>query len=89
VTPPPSPSPRTYAGHWPSTVRCSAAPADPCVVETPAVVPGEVAEVVFTGWTHAEGEPNGTYVFRYAVHGTLNGAPVVLTASSRPIEMTD
>lgn len=88
-TPPPNPNPRTWAGHWPSTVRCQGAPAIPCVVENPAVVPGEVAEVVFAGWTHGDEEPNGRYVFKFAVHGTLNGSPVVVRANSRPIEMTD
>ena len=43
----------------------------------------------YTGWIHAVGEPNGKYVFRYTVHGTLNGTPVDLTASSPPIVMTD
>jgi hypothetical protein len=88
-TPPPNPNPRTWAGHWPSTVRCQGAPEIPCVVENPAVVPGEVAEVVFAGWVHGADEPNGRYVFKFAVHGTLNGSPVVVRANSRPIEMTD
>jgi hypothetical protein len=89
VTPPPNAFFRTYAGHWPSTVSCPAG-ADPCnVVGSPAVIPGEVTSVVFTGWTHAVGEQNGTHVFKYVVHGTLNGEPVNLTAYSRPIEMTD
>ena len=89
VTPPPNAFFRTYAGHWPSTVTCPAN-ADPCnLVGSPAVIPGEVTSVVFTGWTHAAGEQNGTHVFKYVVHGTLNGAPVDLTAYSRPIEMTD
>jgi len=35
------------------------------------------------------GEPNGTYVFTYVVHGTLNGTPGDLEASSKPIVMTD
>jgi hypothetical protein len=89
VTPPPNAFFRTYAGHWPSTVSCPAS-ADPCnVVGSPAVIPGEVTSVVFTGWTHAVGEQNGTHVFKYVVHGTLNGAHVDLIAYSRPIEMTD
>ena len=89
VTPPPDAFFRTYSGHWPSTVSCPPG-TDPCnVVGSPAVIPGEITSVVFTGWTHAVGEQNGTHVFKYVVHGTLNGAPVALTAYSRPIEMTD
>jgi hypothetical protein len=89
VTPPPNAFFRGYSGHWPSTVSCPAG-TDPCnVVGSPAVIPGEVTSVVFTGWTHTVGEANGTHVFKYVVHGTLNGEPVVLTAYSRPIEMTD
>jgi hypothetical protein len=77
-----------WSGHWVSTVGCR--PAPPCSeVVSPAILPGENTAVFYTGWTHAVGEPNGTYVFRYTVHGTLNGAPVDLTASSPPIEMTD
>lgn len=90
LTPPPDPGIfRSYAGLWPATVRCPAPASDPCVIEKPAVVPGEVAEVVFAGWGHGANEPNGTYVFKFTVHGTLNGNPVSVTANSRPIEMTD
>jgi hypothetical protein len=89
VTPPPDAFFRTYAGHWPSTVSCPGGN-DPCnLVGSPAVIPGEVTSVVFTGWQHQTGEANGTHVFKYVVHGTLNGQPVSLTAFSRPIEMTD
>lgn len=89
VTPPPNAFFRTYAGHWPATVSCPPG-SDPCnIVGNPAVIPGEITSVVFTGWTHGVGEPNGTHVFKYVVHGTLNGTPVDLTAYSRPIEMTD
>jgi hypothetical protein len=79
------------SGHWPATVRCPPPPnGDPCnVVDNPAVVPGEITEVVFAGWGHRADEPNGTYVFNFTVHGTLNGTPLDLHASSRPIEMTD
>jgi len=45
--------------------------------------------VIYAGWQHAVGEPNGKYVFQYTVHGTLNGAPVDVTASSQPIFMTN
>lgn len=88
-TPPPEPSLRLWSGHWPSTVTCPSA-GTPCnMVGSPAVVPGENAVVLYSGWTHGVGEPNGTYVFRLTVHGTMNGTPVDLTASSPPILMTD
>jgi hypothetical protein len=91
-TPPPNASPLSWSGHWPSTVTCQGEPGSfhtPCdVVGSPAVVPGENTAVLFTGWGHDSVDPNGTYVFRYTVHGTLNGTPVNLTASSPPIFMT-
>ena len=87
--PPPNEYPRTWADHWPMTLKCPAG-TGPCTdIGKPAVVPGEQAAVLFAGWGHAPGEPNGKYVFRYTVHGTLNGEPVDLTASSVPIMMTD
>ena len=43
--------------------------------------------VYYVGWIHADNEPNGRYVFKYTIHGTLNGSPVDLTASSPPIKM--
>jgi hypothetical protein len=62
----------------------------PCnIVGSPAVDPGEITAIYHRGWAHGNAEPNGTYVFRYTVHGTLNGTPVDLTASSPPILMTD
>jgi hypothetical protein len=89
VTPPPNAFIRSYSGHWPATVTCPPG-SDPCnLVGSPAVIAGEITSVVFTGWVHGDAEPNGRYVFKYTVHGTLNGTPVSLTASSRPIEMTD
>jgi hypothetical protein len=90
-TPPPSETPRSWAGHWPSTLKCTPAPdTSPCtIIGSPAVVPGEQAAVLFAGWGHSPGEPNGKYVFRYTVHGTLNGEPVDVSASSKPIVMTD
>jgi hypothetical protein len=62
----------------------------PCtVIGKPAVIPGENTVVLFPGWIHGPGEPNGTYVFKYTVHGTQNGTPVDLTATTPPIAMTD
>jgi hypothetical protein len=62
----------------------------PCnVVLNPAVLPGENTTILYSGWIHGSTEPSGTYVFRYTIHGTLNGNPLDLTASSPPIRMTD
>jgi hypothetical protein len=77
------------AGRWPSTVTCGQPVSAPCnVVGSPAVLPGENTSISYLGWIHANSEPNGTYVFKFTVHGTLNGAPVDLDASSPPIRMT-
>lgn len=91
MTPPPNSGDFSFwAGHWPSTVSCPPGGPPPCtVVGSPAVLPGENTAAVYTGWVHAVGEPNGTYVFTYVVHGTLNGTPVDLEASSKSIVMTD
>ena len=91
MTPPPNSGEFSFwAGHWPSTVSCPPGGPPPCtVVGNPAVLPGENTVGVYTGWTHAAGEPNGTYVFSYTLHGTLNGTPVDLAASSKAIVMTD
>jgi hypothetical protein len=87
-TPPPDPSYRPWSGHWLETASCPPE-GPPCtVVGSPAVLPGEKAAVFYVGWAHGNTEPNGTYVFRYTIHGTLNGTPVTLSASSPPIVMT-
>jgi len=92
-TPPPDSSPLpAWSGRWPATVTCQGQPGSfqrPCnVVGNPAIVPGENTAVLFTTWGHASNEPNGVYVFKYTIHGTLNGTPIDLTASSPPIQMT-
>ena len=92
ATPPPDPSLFSWSGRWPATVTCQGQPGSfqqPCnVVGNPAIVPGETTAVLFFTWAHANTEPNGVYVFRYTVHGTLNGTPIDVTASSPPILMT-
>jgi hypothetical protein len=89
-TPPPNITPPDFPGYsarWPATVVCDGSP--PCTdVQNPAVLPGEDTVAFFTGWIHGDAEPNGTYVFTYTIHGTLNGNPVDLTASSPSIQMT-
>jgi len=91
-TPPPNPSILSWSGHWPSTVTCEGQPGSfqtPCdVVGSPAVLPGENTVVLYAGWAHGTTEPNGTYVFKFTVHGTRNGTPLDLTATSQPIQMT-
>jgi hypothetical protein len=87
-TPPPNANFRSYSGRWPSTVTCPADGTACNVVLDPAVLPGENTTILYTGWIHGSTEPNGTYVFRYTIHGTLDGNPLDLTASSPPIRMT-
>jgi hypothetical protein len=87
-TPPPYPSFQPSSGHWPVSVSCPPEGPPCAVVGSPAVIPGEEAAVHFFGWIHGTGEANGTYLFTFTVHGTLNGTAVTLRASSRPIVMT-
>jgi hypothetical protein len=87
-TPPPYPSYQPSSGRWPMTVTCPPE-GPPCtVVGSPAVVPGEKTAVFWVAWAHGNAEPNGTYVFKFTIHGTLNGTAVTLHASSPPIVMT-
>ena len=89
-TPPPNADAPGRAGRWPMTVTCAPGTPPPCTeIGEPAVIAGENTVVFYPGFTHGDGEPNGTYVFRYTMHGTLNGTPVDLTASSPPIQMTE
>jgi hypothetical protein len=87
-TPPPYPSYQPYSGHWAVSVTCPPE-GPPCTnVGNPAVLPQEETSVFWTAWAHGNTEPNGTYVFKFTIHGTLNGNPVDLTASTPPIVMT-
>lgn len=90
VSPPPNAQFPAQSGRWPATVVCSPPTASPpcATVENPAVLPGETTVAVFIGWAHGSQEPNGKYVFTFVLHGTLNGQPVDLTASSPTIAMT-
>lgn len=87
-TPPPNVTPFPSSGHrWPATVECDGAP--PCTdVRNPAIIPGENTVAFYSGWIHDSTDPTGTFVFKYTIHGTLNGFPLDLTASSPPIQMT-
>jgi hypothetical protein len=89
LVPPPNLSRRFgSAGRFISTVTCGA-PASPCTnVISPAVLPGEDVSVYFEGWFHTQGETNGSLVATFTVHGTFNGQPLDLTASSPPIQLT-
>jgi hypothetical protein len=74
------------AGRFLSTVTCGQPVTVPCnTVAMPAVVPGESTAVYFEGWAHQHVDPNGMLVAKFTVHGTLNGVPVTLNASSPPI----
>jgi len=85
-TPPPNVTPfNSSSGRWPATVVCDGSP--PCTdVQNPAVLPGEDTAPFYAGWIHTNIDPAGTYIFTYKIHGTLNGNPVDLTASSAPIQ---
>lgn len=91
--PPPNPTSdfdKGAAGHWPSSVTC---PVDDSgfhcfTVGRPAVAPGENTIAYYIGWAHGVGEATGKHVFRWTLHGTLNGNPVDLTATSPQITMT-
>jgi hypothetical protein len=89
-TPPPNITPsflHGYSARWPATVLCGGGP--PCTdVQDPAVVPGEDTAAFFVGWSHDTTDPTGTWVFSFTIHGTLNGIPLDLTASSAPVQMT-
>ena len=88
-TPPPNITPPAYtsfSGRWPATVVCDGGP--PCSdVQSPAVLPGEDTAAFFVGAVHDDSDQTGTWVFTYKIHGTLNGNPVDLSASSPPIQM--
>jgi hypothetical protein len=87
-TPPPYPSYQPYSGHWLVSASCPVA-GPPCTdVGNPAVLPQEQASIFYTGWAHGNAEPNGNYIFKFTIHGTLNGSAVNLTASTPPIQMT-
>jgi hypothetical protein len=91
LTPPPNVSDRLgTSGRWPATVTCGDPPAPPpcTTVLNPAILPDENTVGFFDGWFHSTAEPTGSYVFRFTFHGTLNGAPVDVTASSKSIQMT-
>jgi hypothetical protein len=91
LTPPPNVSDRLgTSGRWPATVTCGDPPAPPpcATVLNPAILPGENTVGFYDGWFHGSTEPTGSYVFKFTFHGTLNGAPVDLTASSKSIQMT-
>jgi hypothetical protein len=91
LTPPPNVSDRLgTSGHWPATVTCGDPPAPPpcTTVLNPAILPGENTIGFYDGWFHGSTEPNGSYVFQFTIHGTVNGQAVDVTASSKAIQMT-
>jgi len=85
ATPPPTANPQFYGGRWP--VSCAPF-SSPCDVRSPAVLPGETTAPLVARWIHTADEPDGAYIFSFTIHGTLNGEPVDITASSKKIVMT-
>lgn len=88
LTPPPNAFIKNWAGHWPSTVRCPFDGAPCYVVGHPAVLPGENIAPLYFSWIHGSDEPDGVYVFTFTLHGSVNGAPLDVTTSTPPIQMT-
>jgi hypothetical protein len=84
-TPPPTTPTPAFAGRWP--VSCAPF-SSPCEVTSPAVLPGETTAPFVSRWIHTADEPDGTYIFTFTLHGTLNGEPVDVTATSKKIVMT-
>jgi hypothetical protein len=90
-TPPPNVTDRPGpSGRWPATVTCGTPPAPPpcTTVLSPAVLPGENTIGFYDGFVHGSEDATGSYVFQFTLHGTLNGQPVDVTASSKAIQMT-
>jgi hypothetical protein len=71
-----------FAARWPTTVT---QPGGVYSVGKPAIIPGENTVAVFFGQPF---DGPGTYVFKYTLHGTLNGSPVDLSANSPRITAT-
>jgi hypothetical protein len=87
-TPPPNAAPfNAVSGRWPATVLCGSGP--PCGdIRNPAVIPGEDTTAFYIGRVQNGPGPTGSFVFKYTIHGTLNGTPIDLIASSPPIQIT-
>jgi hypothetical protein len=71
------PNSSDFTGRWPTTVT---GPAGSYLVGKPAIIPGENTVAVYFGQPLDLG--SGKYVFVYTLHGTINGNPVELTATS-------
>jgi hypothetical protein len=89
ATPPPNAEFPEGAGRWPATAVCTPTTGPPpcATVKSPAILPGETTAAMFIGWSHGSDQPNGEFVFTFTLHGTLNGQPVSLTATSPAITM--
>jgi hypothetical protein len=79
------PNSTLFTGRWPTTVTGNTVTG--FQVGKPAIIPGENTVAVFFGRPLELG--SGKYVFKYTLHGTLNGNPVDLTATSPQILVTD
>ena len=74
-----------FTGRWPTTVTGNIDVG--FTVGKPAVIPGENTVAFYVGQQFELGP--GAYVFKYTLHGTLNGSPVDLSATSPRITATD
>lgn len=79
------PNSTDFTGRWPTTVTGNVNAG--FQVGKPAVIPGENTVAFYVGQPLELG--SGKYTFRYALHGTINGNAVDLTATSPQIIASD
>ena len=79
------PNSTDFTGRWPTTVTGNIGVG--FTVGKPAVIPGENTVAFYVGQQFELGP--GAYVFKYTLHGTLNGSPADLSATSPRITVTD
>lgn len=72
------PNSSDFTGRWPTTVTGNVN--NGFQVGRPAIIPGENTVAFYVGQPLDLGA--GKYVYKYVLHGTLNGSPVELTAIS-------
>ena len=78
------PTSSDFTGRWPTTVTGNVNAG--FQVGKPAIIPGENTVAVFFGQPLDLG--SGKYVFNYTLHGTLDGNPVDLSATSPQVTAT-
>jgi hypothetical protein len=75
------PTSTDFTGRWPTTVTGNIDVG--FTVGKPAIIPAENTVTFYIG-QQFELQP-GAFVFKYTLHGTLNGSPVDLRATSPPV----